>query len=333
VLLAAFVARWSVSSATPRTRQEKSVELQITARSRLFPEIAAGISEMKRDAAGHTYVLAAPPTFISIYAAGGKRAGQIPQSAAPGSRIVFAQDFDLDDHGRILVADRGGNSVKIFASDGSFAGAIPVQAPNSIVALPGGGFAVTTLTSKRLISVFDAEGKPIASFGDPVAPSGVPPDLILLYNRGRITGDPTGHIYFAFTYCPTPTIRQYDRSGYLGYQISLAPAEFGLATLDQRKDIFGIERASSDVSLHTVINALGVDPSTQEVWASIADALVHFDPSGNRLAAYRTLTMDGARLEPSVILVEPDCLLLAADPAGIFLFARPDKSRPQAPAR
>jgi hypothetical protein len=40
---------------------------------------------------------------------------------------------------------------------------------------------------------------------------------------------------------------------------------------------------------------------------------------------YRTFTADGTRVVPVSILVEPNRLLLAADPIGVYAFARPDK--------
>jgi hypothetical protein len=74
------------------------------------------------------------------------------------------------------------------------------------------------------------------------------------------------------------------------------------------------------------MNALGVDPETEEIWAAVGDELLQFDKDGNRRAAYRVSTSEGARIEPDAILVEPDRILLAADPVGIFDFARREKS-------
>lgn len=327
LVAAAIAGGWSASLARG---QLKDIERQIFARARAFPEIGAGVSELKRDAAGRYYILAAPATAIVVFDAGGKRIGQIPAAGAPPSKIYFAQDFDLDERGRLFVADRGANAVKIFTPEGALAATIPVQAPLSIVVLSGGGFAVTTLVSKRLISVFDQHGALTGAFGEHID-SPDRPSLNQLLNRGRITGDRADHIYFAFTYLPDPTIREYDRSGYGGYVISLTAAEFGITKQDERKDIFGIERTSDAVAMQKVIDAVGVDPATQHMWASIGDALVHFDKDGTRLLTYRTFTQSGARVEPAAILVEPDRLLLAADPIGIFDFARPDKVQPEIP--
>lgn len=327
VFVAILSFGWNFSRAN---NQVKDLERQIFARARIFPEIGPGVSELKRDAAGRYYVLAAPANAIFIYDADGKRSGQIPGTNQSDARIVFAQDFDLDQSGRVIVADRGANAVKIFAPDGSLSSTIPVATPTSVVALSGGEFAVTSLSSKRLVTVFDANGLLVRSFGDPIG-AAERANVNPLTNRGRISGDPAGHIYFAFTNLPDPTIREYDRFGYGAYVLALTAAEFGTSTQDQRKDIFGIERGNGAASAKPVIGAVGVDLATQQVWVAIGSSLVHFDKDGTRLLTYHTVTKDGLRIEASAILIEPDRLLLADDPIGIFDFARPDKPQPATP--
>lgn len=330
VSLFLFVAIASGSNSSLARNQVKDLERQIFARARMFPEIGPGVSELKRDASGRYYVLAGAANAIFVYSADGKRAGQIPAAGQPDARIVFAQDFDLDESGRIIVADRGANAVKIFAPDGSLSVAIPVATPTSVVALSGDEFAVTSLSSKRLVSVFDANGLLVRSFGDPIG-AAERANVNPLTNRGRISGDPAGHIYFAFTNLPDPTIREYDRFGYGADVLALTAAEFATSTQDQRKDIFGIERRNDAASAKPLIGAVGVDLATQQVWVAIGSSLVHFDKDGTRLLTYHTVTKDGLRIEASAILIEPDRLLLADDPIGIFDFARPDKPQPATP--
>jgi len=73
-----------------------------------------------------------------------------------------------------------------------------------------------------------------------------------------------------------------------------------------------------------VISAVGVDPQTQDIWASIGRAFVHFDKNGTLLDTYFIAAPDGAILRASAIVVEADRILVAADPWGVFEFARPD---------
>jgi hypothetical protein len=74
-----------------------------------------------------------------------------------------------------------------------------------------------------------------------------------------------------------------------------------------------------------VITAMAMDPESHEIWAGIGDTLVHFSKEGEPLGIYY-LALSGTKpLKPAAVLVESDRLLIAADPWGLFEFARPDK--------
>ena len=287
---------------------------------------------VKHDAAGRYYILAAPAKFVAIYSADGKPAGQIPNANSGTAAIIFAEDFDVDAGGRVLVADRGANAVKIFAADGSLAATVAVPAPTSVEALSGGEFAVTTLRSTRLIDIYGARGNSLRSFGERPKPA-QSADAIRAGNLTRLAGDPAGYIYFALNFDSELAIRKYDRFGYAAAGISVPAKENAPESESPRRDGVTFERRGEAPPTKPVIRALGVDPATQEIWAAIGNRLLHFDKDGVRSTAYRTFTPDGARLEPSTILVEPDRLLLGADPLGVFEFARPDKLTPAASAR
>ena len=80
------------------------------------------------------------------------------------------------------------------------------------------------------------------------------------------------------------------------------------------------------IDLKPVINAVGVDPVSGDIWIAVDDELVHYNSTGDRKGeTYRTFTAEGTRVAPVSILVEPSRLLLAADPIGVYAFARPDK--------
>jgi hypothetical protein len=319
-LLAGMPAGPDAFPASQVTGQQLEREIQSIARQ--FPEIGPGVTALKRDAEGRYYILALPATAVAIYSAEGKRLGQIP-NANSRVTITYAEDIDLDPTGRLFVADRGANAVKVFTPDGALVATIRVTMPASIVALSGGEVAVVTMRSEHLVDIFDEQSKLVRAIGQP---SDLPDrkEVNRFLNRGRICGDPAGNIYFAFTYLPDPVIKKYDRYGYAAYEIDLSSAEF--APEDKRRDVLRLDRnANLPPALKPTFDAIGVDPATQDVWAAIGDALLHFDKDGTRRGTYRTFTKEGARLEPRAILVEPGRLLLAADPIGIFEFARPDK--------
>jgi hypothetical protein len=497
----------------------QGMQTTLHAGPRVFASVGPGVAALKRDSAGHYYILAKPATTISIYGATGQLVGQIPNANSHGATIRYAVDIDIDSTDRLFVVDRGANAIKIFAPDGSPVATIPVNAPTSVVALSGGQCAVTTLVSKRLVQIMDESGKVIRTFGDPadIAPPALavqtgegsmkPPSQPPLVDRGRIVGDSEGNIYFSFTSLPDPTLQRFDRYGYsayesvvpketfgapprdpgrveLGYSMSalgwptsfsawtdlhslsslsvsdrarrsmrggaasssgssstsLTDAPFGnitaqgnvlafntdagtdaldysdssiasIAPSDQgytgpdlmmpgmfgmgiggffhghTPGLFGgggpggLGRAGGttggDAGAHAgpadhpegedghdhfhfrpgfdeyrarvavrlrldnpppgaegkpVITALGVDPVTHELWAGIGDTLVHFDSGGAREDMYYLLLTDGASLTPTSILVEPNRLLIAADPYGIYEFPRPDKPVPPSQA-
>ena len=60
----------------------------------------------------------------------------------------------------ILPINANTNQILSFSTaDGSLVSKTPVVAPTSVVALPDGQFAVTSLTSKRLVQVIDARAR------------------------------------------------------------------------------------------------------------------------------------------------------------------------------
>jgi hypothetical protein len=499
-----------VPPTVPRASAQ-GMQSTLHAGARVFPAVGPGVAALKRDSAGRYYVLAKPATAISIYDATGKLVGQIPNANSHGATIHYAADIDVDSADRLFVVDRGANAIRIFATDGSPVATIPVNAPTSVVALSGGQFAVTTLLSKRLVQIMDENGKVVRTFGDPadIAPSAPPartqdgfvkqpPPPPALVDRGRITGDSAGNIYFSYSTLPDPTLQRFDRYGYsayesvvpketfgsqqresgrveVGYSMSAlgwptsfsawtdlhslsslsmsdrarrgqrgvagssasspgspspspADAPFGNVTsqgnvlayntdgtadsldpgdiaatvtssdlsysdpsLMMMPGMFGMgiggffhghmpglfdhsaegpglgagtgphpdfgadhpggepgregfhfhpgfdeyrARVAVRVRLDTPppgaegnpsITAIGVDPVTHEVWAAIGDTLVHFDSGGAREDMYYLVLTDGTPLKPTSILVDPNRLLVAADPWGIYEFPRPDK--------
>lgn len=500
-------------SSMPLATAGQGMQNIVQSRERLFPSIGPGVAALRRDAARHYYILAEPASRILIFDSTGRSIGQIPNANSRGATIKYAVSIDLDSRGRLYVADRGANAVKIFLSDGALLATVPVTAPTSVVALSDGEFAVTKLQSKRLVQIMDRTGAAIRSFGDPqdespvaspseaIAFSSASPAPLPIMDRGRIAGDSSGNIYFAFTSLADPAIQRFDRYGYSAYDSVMPSSDFGALSGRTGRDIeigytmagvtgrdsvtawtdlhsvkasvgrtgrgrrgrgaaggsmpdsstangasgaaaagsssddsstpdiagdftdldgdtlsydaqnlsnsgplfseggwggdssylmpgmmgmgfgdpfrfhgfrggegagdlsgahpdfggagahppdgamgfghfhsgFSTYRATAtlrvaldDPSKHKfekpVITAVGIDPQTQETWAAVGDMLVHLDRNGNRVDLYY-LTINGtATIKPSAILVEPDRLLIAADPWGVYEFPRPDKA-------
>jgi NHL repeat len=328
VLLIAAASPRNFSRAALAQNQEQELSRDLSARARIFPEIGPGAAAIKRDASGRYYMLADPATTISVFQAGGKRIGEIPNANSHGAKIVYAQDIDIDSNGRLYVADRGANAIKIFQPDGSLDSAISITAPMSVVALSGGDFAVSGLRSAKLVSIYDAQGKLTRSFGDQPASADSARNSAQL--PSRIYGGGFASIYCIFNGLDDLTVRRYDRFGYASYEASVAAADYTVEGKARRWTSLTIDAGGSTVSSRPAIRAVAADPISQDVWAAIGDELVHFDKDGNRRAAYRISTKDGVRLEAAAILIERDRILVAADPLGIFEFPLPERTSPVA---
>jgi hypothetical protein len=311
-----------------RAQEPYQYESDLTAKRQLFRDVSAGFREIRRGPNGNYYVLTAPAPAVLIYDPSGKRIGQVPglaAAASKGAALVYGESFDVDPDGHVVVCDRGAKAVKIYSPGGDLAAAIPMAAPVSVVFLPGGEFAVASPEAEHLVTAYDLAGKVVRDYGDreEIADRA---DVNTQVNFGQLVVDDMGNTYFYFDYLPEPTVRKFDRVGYLAQEITLKTLEFEPAAQAARKAIARSEEMENSIpSLHRIISAVGVDPQTQELWIAVGTLLMRFDKDGQRLSSFRTYLPSGARLEASQILVEPDRLLIAADPQGIYEFAKPKK--------
>jgi hypothetical protein len=335
-IVAAGLAWAAVPGALPvAPAAAQFADRDVTARERLFPEVGAGVRAIKRDPAGRYLVLVARGPLY-IFGADGARLGQIAAPPAEGAAgpLGYGDDFDLDAAGRIYIADRAANAVKIFSPGGALESSISAPAPNSVAVLAEGEIAVTSASLgaagaplPRLVSVYDARGRQVRQFGDPVELADRRPVNRLL-GFGRIQADASSHIYYAFSFLPEPSLRKFDRFGYGMLEIKLATLEFLPAAQAARREIQRQDDRGGSPQLKPTLTAMGIESATEEIWLGIANQLLHFDREGTRRGSYRVYSSEGVRLEPVAILVEPERLLLACDPLGVFVLPRPDRPQP-----
>jgi hypothetical protein len=311
-----------------RAQEQYQFERDLTAKHRLYRDIGAGFRQIRRGPNGNYYILTAPAPAVLIYDSAGKPAGQVPSvsgAAAKGAALVYGESFDVDRDGRVVVCDRGAKAVKIYSPAGNLTASVPVTAPISVVFLPGGEFAVASPESDHLVTAYDLSGKVVRDYGDreEIADRS---DVNTQVNYGQLVADEAGNNYFYFDYLPEPTVRKFDHVGYLSLEIALKTLEFQPAAQAARKAIARSQDDEKTIpSLHRIISAVGVDPQSQELWVAIGTLLMEFDKDGQRLYSFRTYLPAGGRMEPSQIVVEPDRLLLGADPQGIYEFPKPAK--------
>lgn len=71
------------------------------------------------------------------------------------------------------------------------------------------------------------------------------------------------------------------------------------------------------------VDAIGVDPDSEEVWVAIGGKLLHFNKEGNRVGTY-AFAATGAPVKPVSLIVERRRILVATDPFGVYVYPRPD---------
>ena len=338
LLLAALASGIGVA----RAQDEVPIQTEMLALRRLMPDVGPGLHGVGRGPDGRYYVLTAPGAAVLVYDASGKRVGQVPANPVGAAAIVYGESLAVDAEGRVAVADRGAGGVKIYAPDGSLAAFVRVDSPESVAffdSSEGSELAVASVSSKRLVSVYDVTGKLVRDFGDP---SDVteddqqppqPPVPAQQAGMGLVGSDAASNVYFIFDYLPNVTVLKYDHLGYAVFNISAEIPELGppppasgqAAREEAERDAIARVKAGGALAPHRVVTGMGVDPQNQELWVSVGTLLLHFDKDGKRLASYRTYTPSGGRLEATTILIEADRLLLGADPFGLYEFERPDK--------
>ena len=328
-LTAALLLALASTISASGVRAQQIVEQDITATKRLYPEIGAGVWSIKRGPAGHYYILVG--RSVLVFGDDQEKLKEIPPPPTKDFRgappLVYGVAFDVDSSGRVYVADRAANILRIFSPDGSTLLNISFQAPTGIAVLPSGEIVAASANSDQLITVFDSRGRELRSVGDQVEFTENHTFNHFL-NVGHLTTDTANNIYFAFNYFPEPSFRKYDRAGYAQLDISLTTTEFAPAAMAARREIKRETQTGNVPELKPTVSCIGVDSATERVWLAFGNEIMLFEKDGLPLAEYRLYTPDGGRLIMNSILVEPERLVITADPLGIYEFPRPDKLIP-----
>lgn len=303
-----------------------ALDSEIIARARLFPSVTLGATAIHRDGAGR-YVVLTERAGVQIFDAKGQPAGHAPADPSPSAAILFGADLDLDNQGRIYVADQAKNLVEVFSSDGRLERAIRIIGPNSVAVLSETEVAVTSLRSSKLVTVFGPEGQVVREFGQPEQVSGR--DEVNRYaNIGRLCRDSAGRLYYSFTFLPEPTVRRYDRFGYSDFQLVVNTEDIAAASMSARKSIVREEapaakRDKGYPNLHVILGPVAVDPANGDIWMGIGGRLLRFRADGEELGSFLIYTPDEARIEASAILLEKGRIIVASRELGVFDLPRP----------
>jgi len=317
--------------ATPAFPQDEG---ELTAKARIFNAVGPGLRSVRIGADGNIYVLAGPNDHVAVFGKDGKLLKNIPDYSSAGGpasadlrAIRFGESMDVDASGTVYVADRAANAVKIWDAAGN-ARMASVSAPLSVAALPDGEVAVATLREPHLVVVFDKNGRYVREFSDPEQLSDRT-DLNRFLSIGQLASDAKGHLFYGFAYTPEPTVREYDRFGYAGQDVQYTALEAAPVAQAVRREIRRQERKNGAPIFKRVLNAVGLDRDSGDIWMGVSNDLYRFDKEGTRRGDYKLYTSEGARLEANIIVVQKDRLMIGNDPLGIYVFERPDKKTAQ----
>ena len=231
------------------------IDDDLTATRRVFPTIGPGLRAVRHAANGNYYVLASPSVGVAIFDPTGKQISVIgaPPPApvtnkAGRAAIAFGEDCDVDAQGNVYVADSGYNLITEFAPDGKQLRSFPANSLLSLAVLPEGQVAVTTLQQSHHVTVYGPDGKLDTEFGD-IESLSSRQDIDQYLNRGRISSDAQGHIYFGFTYMPEPLVRKYDRFGNASQEFAFTGVDAYPEASSTRK---AIDREEKEIPSHRI---------------------------------------------------------------------------------
>jgi hypothetical protein len=307
------------------------IDDDLTASRRVFPTIGPGLRAVRHAANGNYYVLASPSVGVAIFDSNGKQISVIGapppvpvNNKAGRTAIAFGEDCDVDAQGDVYVADSGYNLITEFAPDGKQLRSFPANSLLSLAVLPGGEVAITTLQPSHHVTVYGPDGKVATEFGD-IESMSSRQDIDQYLNRGRISSDAQGHIYFGFIYMPEPLVRKYDRVGNASQEFVFTGVDAYPEASSTRKAIDRQEGDAEPPNFRPILTAFGIDQVDGDLWMGLHNTLVHFDKDGVRRSEYQMYTPKGSPLDATIIVVEPDRLLIGSDPLGVYEFHRPDK--------
>src|SRR5947207_3320207 len=171
ILWATCLVAWMLVGVAARAQEPQEVDL--SAKQRILPGIGPGLRAVRQGADGRLYVLASPSPGLVVVDTKGKQLLSINEmptaadsAAASHSLITFGEDCDVDAEGKIYVADRGANLIRVFSSEGTPLRSFAVKNPASVAVLEEDEVAVATLGETNLVMAFDKPGKDVREFGD-----------------------------------------------------------------------------------------------------------------------------------------------------------------------
>jgi len=127
------------------------------------------VADIGLDAAGNIFILDWEGKRVQVFDSQGKFLRSIVGKQGQGpEEIAMLGGMAVSPSGMIAVLDRGGNKVLLFGPEGEFRSFFKLEFQATYLGcLEGDRIVVLGLNDDKILHVFDKDGKPLSSFGDP----------------------------------------------------------------------------------------------------------------------------------------------------------------------
>lgn len=238
-----------------------------------------------------------------------KHIGRIGQS---DKTFFWPSSIAIHDQ-RLHVVDQTDKKIKTLDLEGNFIKAFEIPDAWNMIGFavdPAGHFLAATIfpknfPQKKLVSVFDANGKKIGEFGEPIVQDNI--SAFFVINQCTILADQDAY-YLAFH--SIPMIKVYSHAGVLQRTIDLSKRNISeIASIDAAREKAGLQNYikldPKGVKTAKYLNGAAIDAQGNLYYATVEKSIFLINPKGEIERQIR-LTKDGEDLNIWKIFIFAD---------------------------
>lgn len=238
-----------------------------------------------------------------------KHIGRIGQS---DKTFFWPSSIAIHDR-RLHVVDQTDKKIKTFDLEGNFIKAFEIPDAWNMIGFavdPAGQYLAATIfpkkfPQKKLVSVFDTNGRKISEFGEPIPQENI--SAFFVINQCTILADQNAY-YLAFH--SIPWIKVYSHAGVLQRTIDLSTKNISdIASIDATRGKAGLQDYvkldPKGVKTAKYLNGAAIDAKGNLYYATVEKSILMINPAGEIEKQIR-LTKDGADLNIWRIFIVAD---------------------------
>lgn len=284
VLVALLVSTDSVqpSSSHRKTARPRIFTLSVSEDLQVRVGSPKGTSLRIVDGVPHVYMLDWRNQVV-VYNTKTRRSTTLPTTTHTPNALAVGGD------GLIYVADSEANLIQVIDTRRGSAKKVSVHRPDSIALLSNGDIVVASHFGRKLVHVYDKDGRLLRGFGDvKIIDQGDPIQNAYL-NRGGVLVDSNDNIYFVTLYAPVPTVQRFSRNGKLISEFFITGASADLQS-DVAERFLKVRHQNTYGGVR-VVTCAAVDTSTNHIWIGVngssqTGVLYEYTPEGGKVGEY-----------------------------------------------